>query len=360
MPMTGWVALGSDPAPRAADVRLRSGALLVVLGGLADQATVVLDVPEGAVTTQARQASLWPGPVLPPSSGLSLLGARDIGLVLRHRRGGQVVSHALPGPLPAEGGPLVLRLEWSGAGLDRPAGRWALTLTDAEGRPLVPSVSGQGALAPDGAAAWAVSRAGAHRLAHPALGSVGVRQAVRNGPAPEDLGWSAAAISASTPIDTPRGPRPLGTLAAGDPVLDANGRPLRLAALHLAEIPPGFPFSPLRLRAIRLPIARDLLAGPMTCLAVRGEAVQHLYGLREVGVRAGHLPDPVARRVPGPLRGLLMAVAVPETPAILAPGGLPIACPGPDGALPRGWTASTRAAAVALLSDEGRLRRTSS
>lgn len=351
--MSIWAALGTDPALRGAPgARLRSGALLAVLGGIPAEAAVLLDLPEGAIAVQAAQGSLWPEAPPPPSSGLSLLGGRAVGLVLRHRRGGQVVSHALPGPLPSAAGPLVLRLEWSGAGPDAPAGRWRLTLSDAEGQEAVPGASGVGALAPDMAALWALCRAGGHRLAHPALGAAGVRHAARTALPPEEAGWSPAAVSASTPIATPRGPRPLGTLEAGDAVLDAAGRPLRLAALHLAELPPGFPFSPLRLRAVRLPVARDLLAGPMTCLAVGGETVQGLHGTRQVLVRTRHLPDPVARPMAGPLRSLLMAVPVPDRPAVLAPGGLPLACPGPEGTLPPDWPHLSRAAAMALW-DEG-------
>ncbi len=350
--MSSWVALGSDPAPGGApEARLRAGALLAVLGGLPATAAVLADLPEGAVEMRPPQGSFWPGTPPERSSGLSLLGGRDVGLALRHRRRRHVVTHLLPGPLPPAAGPLVLRLDWSGAGTDSPAGRWSLSLADAGGRLLVPPATGGGALAPDALGAWALCRPGGHRLAHSALGALGLRQAARTRPAPEDLGWSAAAVSASTPVATPRGARPLGTLVAGDAVLDIRGRAVRLAALHLAELPPGFPFSPLRLRALRLPVTRDLLAGPMSCLAVEGDAVHRLTGRGRAVLRAGHLPDPVARPVGGPLRSLLMAVPVPERAAILAPGGLQMVCPGPEGALPADWPELSRSATVTLLDD---------
>lgn len=348
--LNGWIALGSDPAPRLApETRLRSGALLAVLGGVPQSAAVVLELAEGAIRLAPRQGQLWPEAGLAASSGLSLLCGRDVGLVLRHRRGDQVVHHALPGPIPATAGPLVVRLDWAGAGLDGAGGRWRLDLMDSDGVAVLPGVSGSGALAPDAAAVWALCRVGPHRLAHPALGTVGARQTPGSAMAPETLAWSPAAISAHTPVDTPRGPRPLGTLTAGDAVLDMDGRMVRLAALHLADVPPGFPFSPRRLRAVRLPVTRDLLAGPMTRLVCDGDEAHALSGSRRAMVRAAFLPDPVARPMAGPLRSLLLALPVPDRPAVLAPGGLPVACPDPSGVLPADGPDLARAAALMLL-----------
>lgn len=349
--MSPWVGLAGDAAPRGDPAGLlRAGAVVVSLAGLPAEARVLLDLPAGLVTGQRRQSDFWPMEEAVPV-GISLLGGRDLGLVLRHRRGRQVVHHALPGALAPGAGPLELIWSWSGAGVEAAAGRWRLVLRDGATGNRLAMAQGRDALALDGGAAWALCRPGPARVAHPVLGAVAVRRA-SVGPAPEDLALGPA-VSASAMIATPKGLRPVGMLRAGDPVLDLEGAVCFLAALHLADLPPGLAGSPLRLRAGRLPIPRDMLAGPAAPLAFAGDLVAGLHGGSRALVAARHLPEVLRPALDHQLRSVLMAVPVPETPAILCPGGLALACADPSGALPAGWMPLGQSGATALMAESG-------
>jgi hypothetical protein len=296
--MTDWLVAGAREAPPwAVAGPLRSGVLVVALAGLPDAPAVLLDAEAGAGGLPAVQPGLWPAPGPPMlPAGLSVLASRAGGVTIRLRLGDQVLRHDLPGPVPAGAGPLVLRLGWAAGGR---AGRWWLALEDAAGRPVVAGAAGAGALAwPEQLVLAVCGRAGRCQ-SHAAVGAVALRRAVPGqGPAPEHLAQGAA-ISAQALVPVPGGGlRPLGALPPGQIVLDAAGCPRRLAMVHLFRVPPGFAFSPLRLRAGRLPLAQDLLAGPQLPLAFEGDDVSRLFGdkVAQVLVRAGHLPDPVQRR----------------------------------------------------------------
>lgn len=339
---------------------LRAGVLALSLSGLPDEPAVLLDAEAGgADAPAAAQGRLWPpdpdeAAAAVPAS-LSVLAGRAAGVVVRLRLGDRVIRHVLPGPIPAAAGPLVLRLGWAAGS----PGRWWLTLEDAGGAPLRPGAAGPGAAVWPAALAQAVCGAGPssarQRHRHAALGACALRRA-QPGPAPEALAQGVA-VAAQALVPQPGGGlRPLGALRPGDRVLDDDDWPRWLAALRLFRVPAGFAFSPVRLRAGRLPLRQDMLAGPRVPLAFAGEDVLRLFGQPRVLVPAGHLPEPVQRRAwPAGAADMLLAAPVLDQPAVLRIGGLAVACPGPEGATvaaPLLGPAET----AALLADGGDMR----
>ena len=339
---------GSDDAQPA-----RSGMLMLTLGGVPREPQVLLDL--AGLSVPPGQATLWPGGSRPSGPwSLSLLAGQGAGLSLRIRGPGGSVRHALPGPLVDTGAPLAVILKWTLGNDPATEGRWSLTLEDNTGQVLAHE-AGPGALAPAHGLLRAAVTPGPQRFAHPVLGACAACVGRMRGPAPQAL-MRGAAIAAHAPVPTPGGARPLGTLSPGSAVVDADGQPLRLAALHLAEVPLGLPFSPLRLRAGRLPMPGDLLAGPDTRLILAGDDLQRVLGEARVAVRAGHLPEPVRRAAVLPMPTVPMAVAVPERAAILRIGGLAVLCPGPDGIVPDSLRCLSRQETAAFLAEAGEAR----
>ena len=353
--MSGWLVTGACDLPAWASSAgpLRSGVLAVALAGLPEAPSVLLSANDDGCARNPAQARLWPDPVIShDAASLSVLGGRTTGVTVRLRLGDRVLRHDLPGPVPALAGPLVLRLGWAAtAG----GGRWWLALEEAGGRPVVTGAAGAGAAPWPAGLVRAVCGGPGLRQRHAGVGACAIRRAVA-GPAPEHLAQGAA-LSAQALVPVPGGLRPLGALRLGQEVLDADGALRRLAAVHLFRVPPGFAFSPLRLRAGRLPLAQDLLAGPQLALAFAGDDVARLFGDAAgcVLVQACHLPDPVQRRALPAGPDFLMAVAVPEQPALLRIGGLAVACPGAGG-LPSGNRILSPAETAALLADGGDMR----
>lgn len=355
--MTRWLVAGARDIPDwVLAGPLRSGVLVVALAGLPDAPQVLLDANCGPGPLPRAQGGLWPMPgerSLP--AGLSVLASRAAGVTIRLRLGDQVLRHDLTGPVPAGSGPFVLRMGWSAGGR---TGRWWLALDDAAGKPVVAGAAGAGARPWPAALALAVCGAAGLNQRHAVVGAIALRRAIPGkGPAPEHLARGAA-ISAQALVPLPGGAlRPLGAVTPGQTVLDAAGLPRRLAMVHLFRVPPGFAFSPLRLRAGRLPLAQDLLAGPQLALAFAGDDVGRLFGdrLAQVLVRAAHLPDPVQRRALPVGPDFLMAVPVPEQPAILRIGQLAVACPDQDGNAPPDPVLSA-AETAALLAEGGDMR----
>lgn len=355
----GWLVSGARAVPRWAleDIPLRAGVLAIALASVPEDPAVLLDALDDGRALTPVQGRFWPdadaASGLP--AGLSVLAGRRAGVVVRVRVGHTMMRFSLPGPLPAGAGPMVLRHGWA-AGTGAAPGRWWLALEGADGRPVVPGAAGTGAMALPAGLVRVVCGGQGTRHRHAAVGACAVRKAAAGqGPAPELLAQGAA-LSAQALVAVPGGLSPLGALRGGDVVLDDAGQPRPLAAVRLFRVPPGFPFSPLRLRAGRLPLGQDLLAGPQVRLAFAGDDVARLFGAARVLVPARHLPDPVQRRADPQGADFLMAVAVPAETAVLRIGGLAVACPGAapgPGPLPQVLGAAETAA---LMADGGDMR----
>lgn len=351
--MSDWIALLGDRHPHcgvAGSVPLRAGALVLELAGLPAAPAVLLGCHRmgqaSAGTGTMRDG--W-GEAMALDFGLSLTAGRAEGITLRHRSGPNVVRHELSCPLPATAGRLVVVLSWAGAGHQLPAGRWQLSLQRPDGTPLVPAAAGQGALALHPGDAWLVCQPGRHRITHEMVVRAGVRRGrCLAADPPETLGGRVV-VSANAAVAVEGGVRPVGLLRPGDQVIDIEGAPVRLAANHIAEVPIGMAFAPIRLRAGHFPISKDVVAGPGALIAVQGDEVEYRIGVPLGALPARLVPAPLAQQIGAPLRSLLMALPVPERPAILRLGGLDFVLAGPDRQLPAGCRVFHPAEAADLL-----------
>lgn len=108
----------------------------------------------------------------------------------------------------------------------------------------------------------------------------------------------AACFAPSTPIATPRGERPAGSLRPGDLVetVDAGAQPVlwsgRIALPALGSM------RPVRLCAPAFGATRDLWLLPQHRIALGGPAVDYLFGEDEVLIAARHLVDGCAAQQP--------------------------------------------------------------
>jgi len=352
--MSDWIALQGDRHPhcgRDGMAPVRSGALVVELAAIPALPSVMLTASRSgeAPPGEIAPGDLWAGEV-PPEFGIALTAGRAEGVAFRVRIGGVVVRHSLPGPMPGAAGPVMVVLSWTGAGVAAPDGRWRLGVFGPDNSPLVPPVSGLGALALHPGDGWLACRPGRHRVAHAAVSFVGLRRGRCLAPEPPEVLAHRVAVSANLSVEAPDGARPAGLLRPGQAVLDAGGRAVRLAALHLAEVPLGMSLSPLRLRAGHFGTARDVVAGPGALVAVQGDEVEFRLGAARAAVPVGFMPRPRVQPVDGLARSLLMALPVPERPAIVRIGGLDLVLPGPDGDLPDGIRRLGRAEVADLTS----------
>lgn len=307
MQSTAWLALAHQgPCPEMAGAgAVRTGTLTVALRGLPRVARVLA---EARILSEGRVSSA------------ALIAGQDVGVVMRLRGpGGDLLRHGLVADLHDHPGAAELSFSWIGGGDLAPSGRWRLSLLRPDGQDLVPPAWGSGALAPGSALGQALV-AGCE--ASPFIAAAGLRRAAPGRIGPEQVGRMAA-VAARAFVKTPQGLVPAATLMAGDAVIDVSGRALRLAAVHLAEVPEGFAFSPVTLASDS---ARGLEFGPFARLA-QPEGWDTAGAL---AAQSPHAPPAQAR-----VRGHLMAVAVPERPAILEIGGRWLACADPEGRLPQ-------------------------
>lgn len=298
---TAWVALAGDARPQS-DEPLRTGALTIALRGLPEVATVLADA---RVLVAGRTCSM------------ALIAGQDSGIVLRLRVAGHILRHVVLLPSNSRGlTASEITFVWIGGGDDYPAGRWRLSLLEASGVALGHE-AGTGAMAvpPELALALVQACQGTAWVE-----TAGVRRFSPGRAGAEEVGRGAA-ISGSCLLQVPGGRLPAARLLPGDAICDISGRELRLAEMRLAEVPPGFAFSPLR---VAMPGGRDLVLGPQAVLS-RPEGL----------LRACALPAERLSPLEGSLRAVLMAVPVPDRPAILDVGGLWLACPDPNGRLPQ-------------------------
>ncbi|WP_299372603.1 Hint domain-containing protein [uncultured Tateyamaria sp.] len=92
-----------------------------------------------------------------------------------------------------------------------------------------------------------------------------------------------------TPIATPTGYRPAGTLRRGDTIVSDNGDivPVLHAVRH--SVPARGSFAPVRLRAPYFGLTRDIVVAPDQRLVLQGTEVEYIFGQEAVLVPARHL-----------------------------------------------------------------------
>ncbi|APX13257.1 Hint domain-containing protein [Tateyamaria omphalii] len=96
-------------------------------------------------------------------------------------------------------------------------------------------------------------------------------------------------VHPATPIATPGGYRPAGSLRRGDTVITDTGAivPVLHAVSH--TVPARGSFAPIRLRAPHFGLQRDIVVAPEQRLVLRGSEVEYTFGQEAVVVAAKHL-----------------------------------------------------------------------
>jgi hypothetical protein len=256
--------------------------------------------------------------------GLTLFHEPGAGLILRHRQGGALSRHTLPGPLPDLQGTARLSLRF-----DAPARRWEMRL-DLPEAPDHPALRSSGAnplpLRPGDVAA--LSELPARLRRHGAVLWFGLAQG-------HDLPVQAPWIGLRTPVLTDRGPVPAGRLEPGDLVVTGDDGLLPLIATRNFALPACGSFSPVLLRAPFLPRRNDLLVSSDLPVLMSGPEVEYLFGTEEVLVPAAALVDghrvlAEHRRVIAPSVALLF-----DRPALIRADGCSLLAALPGDAPPR-------------------------
>ena len=100
-----------------------------------------------------------------------------------------------------------------------------------------------------------------------------------------------ASIGEGTPIETPRGPRPIEELRAGDFVLGEGGEALLVRATIKREVPCAGHFAPLRLRAPFLGLRHAITLAPEQRIMLTGNEIEYLFGHERALCELGQLKN---------------------------------------------------------------------
>jgi hypothetical protein len=97
------------------------------------------------------------------------------------------------------------------------------------------------------------------------------------------------AICPKTPIQTPYGLKPAGSLKRGDLVTSLTGDTVPVLQVLRKTMPARGSFQPVRLRAPYFGLTQDIVLTPEARLVVGGSQVEYLYGSENVLVPVKHL-----------------------------------------------------------------------
>ena len=220
----------------------------------------------------------------------SLFQHYQSGISLMWRDGARLIRHHVPGDLSGEGGAARLLFHW-----DRAANLWAIRVEDAAGRPLGQARGAAPALLPF--AVWQAICAGQGQTRRDStLQWFGLCDGP---PPPPGLPW----IGPATPVTTPSGEVPAGSLRPGDWVMTRDAGPLRLRGLRQVILPARGRHAGVELRAPYFGQRLDLAVSADQPVVLSGRGPEYLFGEDAVLVAAGALLDGVTAR-PGPDRAL--------------------------------------------------------
>ncbi len=128
-------------------------------------------------------------------------------------------------------------------------------------------------------------------------------------------------LTASLPVATPYGMRPLGELQRGDLVETLGGRAVPVLDVLRRTVPARGMFEPVRLRHPYFGLERDIVVKPGQRVLVGGSRVEYLFGREHVLVPAGHLTGGAAGvRERGHALVTYTQLLLPEAEAIYAAG----------------------------------------
>lgn len=104
----------------------------------------------------------------------------------------------------------------------------------------------------------------------------------------EPIGPSPSLLPA-TPVLTPEGYRPAGSLRRGDLVTTPSGAAVPVLQCVERVVPALGGFAPQRLRAPYFGLRQDITVAPTQKLVLSGSEVEYLFGRESVLIQAGHL-----------------------------------------------------------------------
>lgn len=96
-------------------------------------------------------------------------------------------------------------------------------------------------------------------------------------------------MTPETPVATPNGYRPVGSLQRGDTVYIQNGDIVPVLHRVSRTVPARGSFRPVRLRAPFFGLQRDIVVSPAQRLVLTGSEVEYLFGSEAVLVEMSHL-----------------------------------------------------------------------
>lgn len=260
-----WLVLSDRaPLPQAAEDLVEAGLFVVELA---------LPLAEVAVLLDFHSAEGW-------SRTFTLFHDPLAGLVLMHRQGPSVARHALPGPLPQQGGTARLSLRF-----DAPGRSWEMRLEFLGGVDTPTRFArGKNPLPIRPGDLHALNEGSARVSRHAAVLWFGLTRGA-------DLPARAPWIGQRTPIETARGPVMAGHLTPGDLVATADGGLVPLRRVTRLDLPACGSFAPVILRAPFFGASHDLLVASDQRVALSGPEVEYIFGEDEVLVEAGALVD---------------------------------------------------------------------
>lgn len=97
------------------------------------------------------------------------------------------------------------------------------------------------------------------------------------------------ALCPQTPIQTPDGMKPAGSLKRGDLITSLNGDAIPVLQVVRKTLPARGSFQPVRLRAPYFGLTQDIVVTPEARLVVGGTQVEYLFGSENVLVPVKHL-----------------------------------------------------------------------
>lgn len=129
------------------------------------------------------------------------------------------------------------------------------------------------------------------------------------------------ALCPQTPVQTPNGMKPVGTLKRGDLVTTLNGDAVPVLQAIRKTLPARGSFQPVRLRAPYFGLTQDIVVTPEARLVVGGTQVEYLFGAESVLVPVKHLTSAASAKFEGDHRLVTyVQLLLPDHEPIMAGG----------------------------------------